>query len=389
MTSTDGQERTTSVRTFMIADVRGYSRFTAEHGDAAAAQLAQTFASFARDAVEARGGAVIELRGDEALAVFDVAAQAVRAALEFQATCAEEVTTDPSSPLLVGIGIAAGDAVPVEEGFRGAALNLAARLCSTAAAGEVLLSEMIADLAGEIEGISIQERGSVELKGFPRPTTYLEASPAAARSRIEPADPLAPRALPLELDVGLPLVGREHEMRWARGTWRQACRGVGRVVVVSGPTGIGKTRLAAEIAAHVQETGGTLRYAGAGGTAIADTLAAIDAGRTATSPTLVILDDLDAVGEQAASALAQAVDQIQRCPAMVLALVQRPDAVVSLAALVEVLDVRGDGHRLLGPLDADGVREICRIYAGEDVAEARSSRSPDPRVAYRAGFTRR
>ena len=88
-----------AVRTFLIADVRGYTRFTREHGDAAAARLAKRFADLARDAVEARRGRVIELRGDEALAVFDSTAQAVRAAVEFQAICAEDTAADPALPL--------------------------------------------------------------------------------------------------------------------------------------------------------------------------------------------------------------------------------------------------------------------------------------------------
>jgi class 3 adenylate cyclase len=87
---TDESGRSTLELSFLIADVRGYTRFTAERGDAAAALLAKRFAGLARDAVEARGGRVIELRGDEALAVFESSSQAVRAAVEFQATCAEE-----------------------------------------------------------------------------------------------------------------------------------------------------------------------------------------------------------------------------------------------------------------------------------------------------------
>ena len=62
--------QTITIRTFLIADVRGYTRFTHEHGDAEAARLAKKFAELARDSVEARGGRVIELRGDEAFAVF-------------------------------------------------------------------------------------------------------------------------------------------------------------------------------------------------------------------------------------------------------------------------------------------------------------------------------
>ena len=60
----------TEVRTFLIADVRGYTSFTLEHGDQAAAGLATRFAEVADTAVRARDGNVIELRGDEALAVF-------------------------------------------------------------------------------------------------------------------------------------------------------------------------------------------------------------------------------------------------------------------------------------------------------------------------------
>jgi class 3 adenylate cyclase len=88
-------------RTFLIADVRGYTRFTREHGDTAAAELAMTFAGLARDVVGARAGAVIELRGDEALAVFSSPAQAVRAAVELVAVCAEETAERREQP---GIG---------------------------------------------------------------------------------------------------------------------------------------------------------------------------------------------------------------------------------------------------------------------------------------------
>jgi class 3 adenylate cyclase len=55
------------LRTFLIADVRDYTRFSDEHGDEAAAQLAARFAAVMREGVAARGGHVLELRGDEAL----------------------------------------------------------------------------------------------------------------------------------------------------------------------------------------------------------------------------------------------------------------------------------------------------------------------------------
>src|SRR5512132_188702 len=63
------------IRTFLIADVRGYTLFTQERGDEAAAKLAARFAGIAREVVEEHGGSVVELRGDEALVVFTSARQ--------------------------------------------------------------------------------------------------------------------------------------------------------------------------------------------------------------------------------------------------------------------------------------------------------------------------
>src|SRR5947209_580553 len=105
-----GQE----ILTFLIADVRGYTRFTQQHGDEAAARLAAKFAEIAREGVEAYGGSVIELRGDEALAVFTSARQAIRAATELALTFADETARAPELPLTVGMGLDAGEAVRVE-----------------------------------------------------------------------------------------------------------------------------------------------------------------------------------------------------------------------------------------------------------------------------------
>ena len=52
------------IRAFLIADVRGYTRFTQGHGDQAAARLAARFAEVAREGVMAGRGTLLELRGD-------------------------------------------------------------------------------------------------------------------------------------------------------------------------------------------------------------------------------------------------------------------------------------------------------------------------------------
>ncbi len=154
-------ERPAEYRTFLIADIRGYTSYTDERGDEAAAALAKRFAGLVRETVEARDGTLVELRGDEALTVFTSARQALRAAVELQARIAAA-----GLPRGIGIGLDAGEAVPVEGGYRGTALNVAARLCAQAGAGEILATETVIHLAARIEGIRYREPKSVRLKGF-------------------------------------------------------------------------------------------------------------------------------------------------------------------------------------------------------------------------------
>jgi len=99
------------------------------------AQLAGRFAELTRDALAGYGGTLLELRGDEALCVFPSARRAIRAAIDLQRRFRERVDGEPVISLGVGMGLDAGEAVPTEGGYRGGALNLAARLCSMGQAG--------------------------------------------------------------------------------------------------------------------------------------------------------------------------------------------------------------------------------------------------------------
>jgi class 3 adenylate cyclase/ABC-type oligopeptide transport system substrate-binding subunit/streptogramin lyase len=177
-------ERETGVaqlRTFMIADVRGYTRYTQQHGDEAAARLASTFAELVKTTVRSHEGRLIELRGDEALVVFESARNALRAALAMQAALESEDMARG-----VGIGLDAGEAVPVGRGYRGGALNMAARLCSLADPGEVLASEAVVHLARKVDGIRYLQGRVERLKGIDHPVRVVEVVPqerAVARIR--------------------------------------------------------------------------------------------------------------------------------------------------------------------------------------------------------------
>ena len=179
------------IRTFLIADVRGYTLFTQERGDEAATKLAARFAHVAREVVQEHGGSVIELRGDEALAAFNSARQAILAAAHAQDRFLEETVADPSFPLPVGIGLDAGEAVPLEAGYRGGALNLAARLCGRAGPGEILASQGVVHLARKVEGVRYVDRGDLHLKGLAEPVrvfraTSEEADPAVQFRELAP-----------------------------------------------------------------------------------------------------------------------------------------------------------------------------------------------------------
>ncbi len=168
---------TSEVRTFLIADVRGYTRFTHEQGDEAVARLAARFAVLMRAGVAEHDGHLLELRGDEALAVFSSPRGALQAALKLQGRFAAARQNESSLPLHVGMGLDAGEAVAVEGGYRGGALNLAARLCSLAGPGEVLASPEVTHLARKIAGLAYVERGSVSLKGLDAPVRVLQVLP--------------------------------------------------------------------------------------------------------------------------------------------------------------------------------------------------------------------
>jgi non-specific serine/threonine protein kinase len=237
--------------TVLVTDVRGYTAFTHLHGDAAGAALATRFATLASEVVAAQAGRVVEVRGDEVLAVFTSARAALRAATGLQARCAVEASA--ALPLRAGVGLDVGEPVAVMGGYRGEAINVAARLCAQAGPGEVLASEAVIHLARRVEGLAYQERGELTLKGLPRPVrTWIVR---AGSGEIEPLEapasgttPVVTVAPAVPVPHNLPaasssFVGREHERATVSALLAEA-----RLVTLVGSGGVGKTRLALAVA---------------------------------------------------------------------------------------------------------------------------------------------
>lgn len=109
----------------------------------------------------------------------------------------------------MGIGIDSGEAIALADGtFRGAALNVAARLCAIAHGDEVLVSEGTSHLAGRLPGVRYVDRGRVHLKGIEDRVHFVSAAPEEERkspSRTRLSLP-APKRLGWGVGLGVALI---------------------------------------------------------------------------------------------------------------------------------------------------------------------------------------
>jgi predicted ATPase/class 3 adenylate cyclase len=191
-------------------------------------------------------GFVAKYMGDGVLAYFGYphadehdAERAVRAGLKLVEAVAG--LDSAAEPLQARVGIATGLVVvgdltgsgeAQERGVLGETPNLAARLQTLAQPGTVVIASSTRRLTGG--HFEYRELDGVALKGFEGPVSAWQVlAESAVESRFEAQHEIA---LP-------PLIGREEELELLRRRWRQAEEGEGRVVLLVGEAGIGKSRL--------------------------------------------------------------------------------------------------------------------------------------------------
>jgi adenylate cyclase len=163
-------ERPGRVPAMSFLDLVGYTRLTEDQGDAAAAALAETLAVLVNRSAREHGGVPVKWLGDGVMVHYREPAGAVLSALRMVGQL-PEAGLPP-----VHVGVAAGPVVVQGGDYFGRTVNLAARIAAHASAGQVLVSQSVAESAPQ--GVSFVELEELQLKGFARPVRVLEASRA-------------------------------------------------------------------------------------------------------------------------------------------------------------------------------------------------------------------
>jgi predicted ATPase/class 3 adenylate cyclase len=233
---------------FLFTDIEGSTRLWADHPDGMGAAL-ERHDGITRHVVHGAGGQVFKHTGDGAAATFDDAAAAVLAAVELQRRLG---STDwrPLEGLRVRVGIHAGEAREREGDWFGPALNRAARLVAVGHGGQVLLSAALAALVrGSLPAAhTLIDLGVHRLRDLAEPEHVWQVGAPGLAATFPPLRSLDAAAtnLPSQLSSFL---GREGELRDLGAVLAQQ-----RLVTLTGPGGVGKTRLALQAAADALQT---------------------------------------------------------------------------------------------------------------------------------------
>ena len=162
-------------RAIMFTDIEGSTQMISELGDERSMELLRTHNALTRDAFRTHAGREIKHTGDGFMASFTSAVNAVECAVEIQKTIVKLSEENPDEGMSLRIGISAGEPVRNDHQLYGAAVNLAARLCSHAEPGSILVAQVVRDLLVG-KGIPFTGTGEFEAKGFEQPIPLIEVA---------------------------------------------------------------------------------------------------------------------------------------------------------------------------------------------------------------------
>jgi predicted ATPase/class 3 adenylate cyclase len=217
--------------TFLFTDVEGSTKLLHALGDAGYADALTEHRRVLREAFTRHGGVEVDTEGDAFFVAFPSPRGAVLAA-------ADGTTALEDGPIKVRIGIHTGTPLRTDEGYVGVDVHRAARIGAAGHGGQVLISGVTAELLDGDTPFHLVDLGEHRLKDLAAPEPLFQLGPGP----FPPLKTLSASNLPTPTT---PFIGRADEV--ARLSALLTEPGT-RLVTVTGPGGIGKTRLAIEAA---------------------------------------------------------------------------------------------------------------------------------------------
>jgi predicted ATPase/class 3 adenylate cyclase len=237
--------------TLLFTDIEGSTGLLHRLGTERYSQTLERHRQILREEFERRGGYEVDCEGDSFFVAFASAPAAVEAARDAQRRLAEAEWPE-GEPVRVRMGLHTGKPLVVSPRYVGADVHMAARAMAAAHGGQILLTQFTADGAEEV--YPLRDLGVYRLRGFDAPTRLFQLELEGLQSAFPPPRTLRHGVshLPRRLDE---FVGRVEERQELA---RLILDATTPLLTLTGPGGVGKTRLAVQLShdvAHAFEDG--------------------------------------------------------------------------------------------------------------------------------------